>query len=74
MGPNETYKLLHSKGNRKKNKKTTYKMGEKSCKWGSQEGLYIQNMQRIHTNQQQQQQKLKKWPYLDLNRHFSKDI
>ena len=24
MGPNQTYKLLHSKGNHKQNEKTTY--------------------------------------------------
>ena len=28
MGPNQTYKLLHSKGNHKQNEKTTYRMGE----------------------------------------------
>ena len=29
MGPNQTYKLLHSQGNHKQNKKTTYGTGEK---------------------------------------------
>ena len=29
MGPNQTDTLLHSKGNQKENKKTTYRMGEK---------------------------------------------
>ena len=28
MGPNQTYELLCSKGNHKKKKKTTYRMGE----------------------------------------------
>ena len=28
MGSNETYRLLHSKGNHNQNKKTTYKMEE----------------------------------------------
>ena len=28
MGPNQTYKLLHNKGNHKENKKPTYRMGE----------------------------------------------
>ena len=28
IGPNQTYKLLHSKGNHKQNEKTTYRMGE----------------------------------------------
>ena len=32
MGPNQTDKLLHSKGNQKENKKTTYRMGENSFK------------------------------------------
>ena len=32
MGPNKTDKLLHSKGNQKEYKKTTYKMGENNFK------------------------------------------
>ena len=32
MGPNKTYKLLHSKGNHKKYEKTTYGMGENTGK------------------------------------------
>ena len=32
MGPNQMYKLLHSKGNHKQNEKTTYRMGENICK------------------------------------------
>ena len=33
MGPNQTCKLLHNKGNHgKKKKKTTNRMGENSCK------------------------------------------
>ena len=32
MGPNKTYKLLHSKGNHKQNEKTTYRRGENICK------------------------------------------
>ena len=31
-GPNQTEKLLHSNGNQKVNKKTTYRMGENSVK------------------------------------------
>ena len=30
--PNQTYKLLHSKGNHKQNEKTTYGLGENICK------------------------------------------
>ena len=54
MGPNQTYKLLHSKGNYQQNKKTTYRMGEYSCKWGNEKGLNFQNIQTAHTIQQQQ--------------------
>ena len=32
MGPNQTYKLLHSKGNYKQNEKTTHGIGENICK------------------------------------------
>ena len=32
MGPEQTYKLLHSQGNHKRNEKTTYRMGENVCK------------------------------------------
>ena len=32
MGPNETSKLLHSKGNHKQDEKTTLRMGENICK------------------------------------------
>ena len=53
MGPNQTYKLLHNKENHKKNKKTTYRMGENSCKLWNQQELNLQNMQTTHTTQQQ---------------------
>ena len=29
MGPNQTYKLLHNKGNYKHNEKTIHRLGEK---------------------------------------------
>ena len=32
MGPNQTSKFLHSKGNPKQNIKTTHRMGENPCK------------------------------------------
>ena len=37
--PNQTYKLLHSKGNHKQNEKPTYRMGENICKWCDWQGL-----------------------------------
>ena len=54
MGPNQTYKLLHSKGNHKQNKKAANGMGENICKQYNQQGLNFQNMQTTHTTQQQE--------------------
>ena len=42
MGPNQTGKLLHSKGNQKENKKTTYRMGENNFEWCSWQ--WIENL------------------------------
>ena len=51
MGPNQTYKLLHRKGNHKQNEQTTYQLGEKICKWGNQQGPNFQNIQTAYTTQ-----------------------
>ena len=51
MGPNQTYKLLHSQGNQKQNKKTMYRMGENIYKWWDWQGLNFQNIQIAHTTQ-----------------------
>ena len=44
MGPNQTYKLLHSKGNHWQNGKKTYRLGENICKGCDQWGLNFQNL------------------------------
>ena len=49
MGPNQNDKLLHSKGNQKETKKTTYRMGENSFKRGNGQGLNLQNIQATYT-------------------------
>ena len=46
MGP--TQKLLNSKGNRKQNEKTTYRVGESICKWCDQQKINFQNIQTAH--------------------------
>jgi len=56
MTPNQTDKLLHSKGNQKENKKTTYRIGENSFKWCNRQGLNLQNIQAAYTTQQQKSQ------------------
>ena len=51
MGPNQTNKLLHSKGNHKQNEKTTYRLGENNCKRCDQQRFDFQNKQIAHTTQ-----------------------
>ena len=43
MGLNQTYKVLHSKGNHKENKKTAYRLEENTCKQYDRQGLNFQN-------------------------------
>ena len=53
MGPNETSKLLHSKGNHKQDKKTTLRMGGNICKWINRQRINLQNIQAVHAAQYQ---------------------
>ena len=53
MGPHQTEKLLHSKGNQKENKKTTYRMGENSFKQCNGQGLNFWNIEATYRTQQQ---------------------
>ena len=59
MGPNQTYKLLHSK-NHKQNEKTTHRMEENICKQCNSQGINVQNTHTAHMTQQQQKQTHKK--------------
>ena len=44
MGPNETSKILHSKGNHKQDEKTTLRMGENICKRINGQRINLQNI------------------------------
>ena len=72
MGPDQTYKLLHSKGNHKKREKTTYGMGENICKQCDQKRVNFQNISAAHsTLQQKTNSPIEKCTEV-LNRHFSR--
>ena len=49
MGPNQTYKILHSKGNHQQNEKTTYRIGENLCKVCDWQEVTIQNIKTACT-------------------------
>ena len=70
MGPNQTYKLFHSKGNHQQNKKTTYGLGENICKRCNQQGL----ISKIYKQFIQLNIKKTKQPNQKMSRsHFSKE-
>ena len=64
MGPNQTYKLLHSKRNHKQNEKTTYRMGENICQQCDQgliSKIYKQFIQ-LNNRKKQPNQKMGRRP------------
>ena len=68
MGPNQTYKLLHSKENNEQNEKTTTKMGENICK-------YLHNFRNIwtaHTLNIKTKKHILIKKLIDLTRHISR--
>ena len=53
MGPNETLKLMHSKGNQKQDEKTMPRMGENIWKQSNWQSINLQNLQAAHAAQYQ---------------------
>ena len=72
MGPNQTYKLWHSKGNHEQNEKTTYGLRENICRWWDWQGFnfqkkkkckqYNNNNNNKKNNNKQSNQKMVKRP------------
>ena len=56
VGPSQTDKFFHRKGNHKENKKTAYSMGENSFKGCNRQGLNLYNIQTSYTTQQHKSQ------------------
>ena len=56
MGPNETLKLLHSKGHHKQDEKTTIRMGKNICKQSNRQRINIRNIQAANVAQYQKKQ------------------
>ena len=74
MGPNQIYKLLHSKGIHKQDEKTNYRMGENIANDVTNKGLISKIYKQFtQLNISKNKQPNQKTGREDLNRHLSKE-
>ena len=72
MGPNQTYKLLHSKGNHKQMKREPIQWGKKFPNDAADKALVSKTCKQfMQVNIKKKKSQSKKWEE-DLIRHFSK--
>ena len=73
MGPTQTQKFLHSKGNNKQNENTIHKLEENICN-DVIDGINLQNLQLMRHNTIKTKNSIKKWAEYLHRPFFKEDI
>ena len=77
MGPNQTEKFLHSKGNPKQSEKTTHRMGENLASESTDKGFIskiYKHLLQLNTKKKTKQNKTNKQPHQKIGRRSKQTI